>query len=171
MDPLVRYLSVFFVVATFSGAIAGQAVMQPLGEFIEESSLVAVVEVTKVTQVDVPTGDGQFSSIYVAAAKAQVTLKSDFTPRPNGREIAIIGSTIPRSSAVWRPIKTGRYLAFLKKEQGHYRYGKMYAFRPINRLGEVAWIEKDETGAWKTSGLKLKVAIAKIQNRLNGKSR
>ena len=80
-----------------------------------------------------------------------------------------MGSTIPRSSAVWRPIETGRYLAFLKTEQGHYRYGKKYALRPINENNEVEWIEQDKSGTWKISNLKLKEAISRIQNQLNEK--
>ena len=55
--------------------------------------------------------------------------------------IAIVGSTLPFTSAVWRPIEKGRYMAFLVSEQGHYRYGLNMAFRRISDKGTVPWYE------------------------------
>ena len=164
MNHIASFLSIAVVLTATSITIGGQARVMTVSEFIKESDLVAVVDVTKVTQVDVSTGDHQVSRVFVAAAKIQDTLKSDITPTPKDRRIAIVGSTIPRSTAVWRPIKAGRYLAFLNKEQGHYRYGMKYALRPISENNEVEWIEKEESGAWKISNLKLKEAISRIQN-------
>ncbi|MGJ8644763.1 MAG: hypothetical protein ACSHX9_15250 [Luteolibacter sp.] len=123
---------------------------------------------TKVTKVAVSTGEGQTSDVYVAEAEVLQTLKSDYTPAPEKRTIAVVGSTIPNSSAVWRPIETTRYLAFLNREQGHYRFGEMYAMRPITPEGMVEWLEEDTQGIWRLTDVSIEDAVKRIQSEQGG---
>ncbi|WP_038169602.1 hypothetical protein [Verrucomicrobium sp. BvORR106] len=150
-------------------AFGGQALFAPIKDFLDRAGLVVVVDVKKVTEVTVPTGDDQASKIYVAEAEVLQTLKSDVSPTPNKRKIAIVGSTIPMSSAVWTPIESGRYLAFLNSEQGHYRYSEKYDLRPIID-GKVDWIDKKPNGTFELLKLDIEEAIKKIQNEQSSSS-
>jgi len=116
-----------------------------------------------VTKVEVPTGEDQISEIYVAEAEVLQTFKSDYNPTPEKRRIAIVGSTIPMSSAVWEPIESGRYLAFLIPEQGHYRYGEKYAMRPISSEGKIDWLQKNSNGDYEIIQLDIKEASKRIE--------
>lgn len=151
-------------VSCLGTAFGGQALVMPTKHFYEGATLVAVIEVKKVTKVVVSTGEGQTSDVYVAEAEVLQTLKSDITPIPQKRTIAVVGSTIPMSSAVWRPIECKRYLAFLNMEQGHYRYGEMYAMRPISAEGKVEWLEEDADGVWKLTHISIEDAVKKIRS-------
>lgn len=144
---------------------AGQAALISLDELVGEASLVAVVDVNKVTKVDVATGDNTHSSVFVAEAQVLETLKSDISPVPEKRRIAIVGSTIPNSSAVWRPIESRRYLAFLKREQGHYRYGWRFALREIDEEGRVEWYQQNDSRKYEFLKLKLNEAIKRIRSQ------
>lgn len=156
-------LIVSLLVSSFGTAFGGQAFFLPIKGFFDSADLVAVIDVKKVTKVEVPTGEGQTSDVYIAQADVLQTLKSDYSPTPENRTIAIVGSTIPMSSAVWEPIETKRYLAFLKPEQGHYRYNWKYAMRPISSEGKVEWIEENAAGVYETLTLDLDEAIKRIQ--------
>ena len=106
------------VVSSVGTAVGGSALAQSVKDFYDGALLVAVIEVKEVTRVVVPTraggvGEGQTSDVYVAQAEVLQTLKSDYMPISKKRCIAVVGSTIPMSSAVWRPIEKKRYLAFL----------------------------------------------------------
>ena len=103
--------------AGLGSAFGGQALFAPIKDFYDGAELVVIVEVKKVTKVEVATGDDQTSNVYVAEAEILQTLKFDHSPTPEKRKIAIVGSTIPMSSAVWEPIESKRYLAFLNPEQ------------------------------------------------------
>ncbi len=155
----------------FSGmgsAFGGVAIALPLSWFIGGANLVAIVEVKTVTVIEVQTGDHETSKVYVAEAEVLQALKSDLSPSPLKRRIAIVGSTIEMSSAVWRPIEKKRYLAFLNSEQGHYGYGdKTYAMRPINTEGKVEWLHKKAEGGIDVIGLDIKEAIKRIELVLN----
>ena len=69
------------------------------------AELVVIVDVKKVTKVEAPSGDEITTNVYVAEAEVVETLKSDRTPTPEKRKIVIVGSTIPESSAIWKPIE------------------------------------------------------------------
>ncbi len=145
-------------------AFGGQALVAPVKDFYDSSALVVIMDVKKVTQVEVPTGDDQTSIVYVAAAEVLETIKSDQNPTPENRKIALVGSTIPRSSAVWEPIECKRYLAFLNPEQGHYRFGEKYALRPVSDDGKVAWIEKNAKGEFEILAIDLSDAVKRIRS-------
>ena len=145
-------------------ALAGQALFAPVKDFFNHAALVVIVDVKKVTEVVVSTGENQTSNVYVAEAEVLQTLKSDHTPTPEKRRIAIVSSTIPMSSAVWEPIKQKQYLAFLNPEQGHYRFGEKYAMRPISPEGKVEWMEKNSNGVYELSDLDIKEAIERIRS-------
>lgn len=121
-----------------------------------------IVDVKKVTKVSVPTGEGQSSDVYVAEAEVEQTLKSNYNPTPEKRKIAIVGSTIPQSSAVSEPIESKRYPSFLNPEQGHYHYKEKYAMRLISPEGKVEWIEKNAIGEYQILSIDLEEAIKKI---------
>lgn len=158
------YCSSVFDCFFFGVAFGGQALVLSSKDFYDRAALVAVVDVKEVTKVEISTGEeGQTSDVYVAKAELQQTLKPDFSPTSKKRTIAIVGSTIPMSSAVWRPIKTTRYLVFLNREQGHYRFGEKYAMRPISPEGKVEWIEENAQGVWEHSSIDIEVAIKKIK--------
>lgn len=144
-------------------APGGSALLAPIKDFFDGAALVVVVDVKKVTKVEIPTGGNQIANVYVAEAEVLQTLKTDHWPTPKNRKIAIIGSTIPRSSAVWQPIESQRYLAFLNPEQGHYRYGAKYAMRPISAEGKVDWIEKNAEGYWEVVAVDIEEAVKRIQ--------
>lgn len=152
------------LVSSLGTAFGGSAFSLPTEDFFDGAALVVVIDVKKVTKVEVPTGDGQTSDVYVAQAEVLQTLKSDRSPTPEKRNIAVVGSTIPRSSAVWEPIENKRYLAFLNREQGHYRYSWKYAMRPISPEGKVEWIEKNAKGEFKILSIDIEEAIKRIQS-------
>lgn len=156
-------VAVSLIVFCFGTAFGGQALVLSSKDFYDRAALVAVVDVKEVTKVEVSTGEGQISDVYVAKAELLQTLKPDFSPTSKKRTIAIVGSTIPMSSAVWRPIKTTRYLVFLNREQGHYRFGEKYAMRPISPEGKVEWIEENAQGVWENSSIDIEVAIKRIK--------
>ena len=145
-------------------AFGGQALIAPTKYFYDDAALVAIVEVQKVTQVEVATGGDQTSIVYVAEAEVLQTLKSDLSPIPEKRKIAIVGSTIPLSSAVWEPIETKRYLAFLNSEQGHYRYEWKYALRPISPDGKVEWFEQTADGDYERLLIDIEEVVKRIQS-------
>ena len=159
------------LLAAVTPALGGQAVITPLKDLVEHAALVAIVDVTKVTAIDVPTGNGQVSTVYVAEAEVVQTLKSDQTPDTDGRRIAVVGSTVPRSSAAWQPIESKRYLAFLNPEQGHYRYGTKYAMRPVSPQGTVPWYEKNSLGIHEFFDLDVQEAVKKIMSEQDGAAR
>ncbi|MGJ8649178.1 MAG: hypothetical protein ACSHX4_02350 [Opitutaceae bacterium] len=156
-------LTVSLLVSSLGSAFGGQAFFLPAKDFFDGAALVAVIDVKKVTKVEVSTGKGQTSDVYVAQAEVLQTLKSDYSPTPKERTIAVVGSTIPMSSAVWEPIETKRYLAFLNPEQGHYRYHWKYAMRPISPDGKVEWIEQDAKGVFQVLALDIDEAIKRLQ--------
>jgi hypothetical protein len=157
------------LLAGLESASAGQALFAPIKFFYDSAALVVIVEVKKVTKVEVSTGAaGQTSEVYVAEAEVLQTLKSDHTPTPEKRKIAVVGSTIPRSSAAMRPIETRRYLAFLNPEQGHYHFKEMYAMRPISPEGKVEWLEKNAKGVYELTSINVEDAIKKIQSEQDG---
>jgi hypothetical protein len=158
----------FLVAASFlfsgmGSALGSIALAFPLSWFIEGAGLVAIVEVKTVTEIEVKTGDHQTSKVYVAEAEVLQALKSDLSPSPSSRRIAIVGSTIPDSSAVWKPIEKKRYLAFLNCAQGHYGYGEKFALRPINAEGKVEWLKKKAEGGFDLIELDIKEAIKRIE--------
>ena len=165
MNTTRHFILIITLLASCIGTTnGGQAFALPTKAFYDGAALVAVVDVKKVTRVEVSTGKGQTSDVYVAEAEVLQTLKSDHDPTPEKRKIAIVGSTIPMSSAVWRPIEKSRYLAFLNPEQGHYRFGEMYAMRPISPDGKVEWLEKNAEGVWNVTKIDLQDAIKQIQS-------
>jgi hypothetical protein len=152
------------LLSSLGSSFGGSALFAPIKDFYDGAALVVIVEVKNVTKVVVPTGDDQTSEVYVAEAEVIQTLKSDHNPTPEKRKIAIIGSTIPNSSAVWEPIERKRYLAFLNPEQGHYRYSEKFAMRPINPEGKVDWIDKNAKGNYELSKLDVEEAIKRIRS-------
>lgn len=166
MKKHIRAHALILTICLFASAsflFAGQALIVPLSQLVHDSSLIVIVEVKKVTEVEVPTGDGQVSRIHVAHAEIQQTIKSDITPIEKNRQIAIVGSSIPWSKAVWMPIERKRYLAFLNREQGHYRYGLKYALREISDEETVKWYDYDKPGdTVKFVDLKVKDAVQRI---------
>ena len=144
-------------------AFGGQAVVVSVKEFFDNAEHVVIVDVKKVTKVEVATGNNQISDVYVAKAEVLQTLKSGRSPTPEKRKIAIVGSTIPNSSAVWRPIETTRYLAFLNPKQGHYRFNKKCAMRPISPEGKVEWSEKKSDGFWEHVSIDIEEALNRIK--------
>ncbi|MGJ8653831.1 MAG: hypothetical protein ACSHX8_11200 [Opitutaceae bacterium] len=164
MQIIKHFVLVISLLASSVGsAFGGQALIGSIKDFIDGAVLVAVIDVTKVTKVEVSTGNGQTSDVYVAHAEVLQTLKSDYSPTPKKRTIAVVGSTIPMSSAVWEPIKKQRYLAFLNPEQGHYRYNWKYAMRPISPEGKVEWIDQNTKGAFEILAIDIDEAIKRIQ--------
>jgi hypothetical protein len=149
-------------------AFGGQALLAPIKDFYDGAALVVIIEVKNVTKVEVSTGDDQTSDVYVAEAEVLQTLKSDHNPTPEKRKIAIVGSTIPMSSAVWEPIESKRYLAFLDPEQGHYRYSEKYAMRPISPEGKVEWIEKNAKGDYEILAIDIEEAVKRIRREQDG---
>lgn len=168
-----KVLKLFVLVASLfvsclGTALGGSALALPVKDFYDGAGLVAVIDVTKVSKVVVSTGGGQTSDVYVAEAEVLQTLKPDLFPIPKKRTIAVVGSTIPLSSAVWRPILKQRYLAFLNREQGHYGYSEMYAMRPISTDGMVEWLERDSQGVWKLTDISIEDAVERIQREQRG---
>lgn len=159
-------IAILFLVSGLISASGGQALVGPIKGFVDNAALVVVVDVKKVTEVTVSTGNDLTSIVYVAEADVLQTLKSDHTPTPLHRKIAIVGSTIPMSSAVWQPIVKGRYLAFLNPEQGHYRYGEKYDMRPIRPENKVQWIEKNAKGDYELFELDLEEAIKRTAREI-----
>ena len=151
------------ILSGLGSTFGGQALVAPIRDFFDRAALVAVVDVKKVTKVEVSTGHEHISNVYVAEAEVEQTLKSDESPTPDKRKIAIVGSTIPMSSAVWRPIECKRYLAFLNREQGHYCYSQMYDMRPISPEGKIEWIEKNAKGDYEISNLDVEEAIKRVK--------
>ncbi len=141
-------------------AWAGQMILLSLEDLEERSGLIAVVEVTKVTQTEAPTDPEHVVRIQIAEAVVKKTVKSDYTPVTEGRRIAIVGSTLPRTSAAFRPIKEGKYLAFLTRTQGHYQFSFQCALRPIDEDSMVTWYTLKEDGNLDTTPIKLAEAIA-----------
>lgn len=137
----VAVLTLWFSCATVGTVNAGQEAIVRLDYLIKTAHLIAVIDIKEVTKVDVSTDRGQLSSVYVAQAVVEEHIKSDRRPTPRKRTIAIVGSTRPMSSAVWRPIRKGRYLAFLTAQQGHFHYGFNAAFRRIDGDNKVKWYE------------------------------
>ncbi len=169
MKTLEHFVFVAMLMVTSQAStFAGQALLAPVKDFYDGASLVAIIDVQKVDKIEVSTGDEQETDVYVAEAEVLQTLKSDLSPTPENRRIAIVGSTIPRSSAVWQPLKRQRYLAFLNPEQGHYRYGERYAMRPISPSGEVEWIEKNAKGEFEVPSISVDEAVKKIQSEQHG---
>ena len=156
------------LLAGLGSAFGGEAFFAPIKDFYDSAALVVIIDVKKVTKVEVSTGDDQTSDVYVAEAEVLQTLKSDHNPTPKKRKIAIIASTIPRSSAVMRPIEITRYLAFLNPEQGHYHFKDVYAMRPISTEGKVEWLEKNAQGSMELTRIALEDAIKKIQIEHDG---
>jgi hypothetical protein len=155
------------LLAGLGSTFAGSAFFMPIKDFYDRAALVAIVDVKKVTKVVVSTGGDQTSNVYVAEAEVLRALKSDYSPPPETRTIAIVGSTIPMSSAVWEPIESKRYLAFLNPEQGHYRYSWKYAMRPISPEGKVEWIERNAKGEYEILYIDIEEAIDRIQSKLD----
>jgi hypothetical protein len=156
-------VTMLFVVAATADLHAGQIAIVPLEHLVKGAHLVAVVDVTEVTRVDVSTGEGQLTCVYVAEAVVEETIKSDRYPVPRTRKIAIVGSTIPYSSAVYKPIEKRRYLAFLRGVQGYYHYSFRYAFREIDDDGKVPWYEYGKDGrSTAPFDLPLKDAILRV---------
>ena len=152
-------------------AHAGQEQLIDTAEDLKKSSLVALVEVTEVQKVEVPAMLGDLRNptvVYVATAQVVQTIKTDHFPTPEKRTICIVGSTKPRSTAVWRPIEKGRYLAFLKSEQGHYSYSFNLSFQKIGNDELVRWCKYENISTAKhnappgVSKIKLKEAVAKL---------
>ncbi|MES2661162.1 MAG: hypothetical protein V4689_21250 [Verrucomicrobiota bacterium] len=171
MMKILKHTALVFAslfLAGLGSAFAGSAWFAPTKDFYDRAALVVIVDVKKVTKVEVSTGDGQSSDVYVAEAEVLQTLKSDHNPTPEKRKIAIVGSTIPMSSAVWEPIESKRYLAFLNPEQGHYRYSEKYAMRPISPAGKVAWIEKNAKGDYELLAIDIEEAVRRIRNEQDG---
>lgn len=156
------------IISGLGTVFGGQALFAPVKDFYDGASLVVIVDVKKVTRVEISTGGDQTSDVYVAEAAVLQTLKSDHTPPPQERTIAVVASTIPMSSAVWRPIEKKRYLAFLNPEQGHYRFGERYAMRPISADGKVEWIEKNSKGDYELSSIDIEEAIKRIKESEQG---
>ena len=78
-------LGAMLLVATQTSSLhAGQEAIIPLSHLLTPSHLVAVVEVKEVTQVDVSTGRGQLTSVYVAQAVVEQHIKPDIFPAPGG---------------------------------------------------------------------------------------
>jgi hypothetical protein len=162
------------VLMTLAGSLnfaaAGSAMAAPLSAFIRGSHLVAVIEVGKVTEVEVPTGEHSVSKVYVAEAEIIESIEADRppdlikkdTPRMQ-RKIALVGSSIPNSSAVWEPIMRGRYLAFLHVEQGHYAYHERYQMRRIDDDDQVEWLSGGEDGVpYRVGKIALDEAIRQV---------
>jgi len=72
------------------------------------------------------------------------------------------------SSAVWEPIESKRYLAFLNREQGHYRYSAKYAMRPISADGKVDWIDQNAKGEFEIRPLDIAEALKRIRSEQDG---
>ena len=172
---ILAVLALFLTVA--SKASAGQALVAPAEFFVENSSLVVVVKVKSVKPVEVPTvGDGGSRIIYVAEAEVLQTLKGGAFPIAEGEEgasgksIAIAGSVIPRSSAVWQPIDPTRYLAFLSPVQGHFTYKYRYAMRKISDDDKVKWMEKNAKGEIEIYDIDLEDAVRTIKEIVAAKA-
>lgn len=149
---------------TAASAHAGQEVFVPLDELVRESWLIGVIDVRDVTRIDVQLSELEATNVFVVKAEVAETIKSDRQPPPVDRMITIVGSTIPNSTAVWRPIEKRRYLAFLKPEQGHYRYGVNARLRPVTN-GTITWYElDDEKPVLKT--LSLEEAIKRVRQEM-----
>ncbi len=156
------------LLAGLGSAFGGEAFFAPIKDFYNSAALVVIIDVKKVTKVEVSTGDDQTSDVYVAEAEVLQTLKSDRNPTPKKRKIAVIASTIPRSSAVLRPIEISRYLAFLNPEQGHYHFKDVYAMRPISTEGKVEWLEKNAEGSIELTSIHIEDAIKNIRSEHDG---
>ena len=151
--------------------MAGQERLVDTAEDLKNSSVVAVVEVTDVKKVEVPASLRELENptvVYVATARLIQTIKTDHFPAPEKRTICIVGSTKPRSTAVWRPIEKGRYLAFLKGEQGHYSYRYNLSFQRIENDELVRWCKYENVSTAKqgappvVSKIKLKEAVVRL---------
>lgn len=166
------------VLVTFAGSMnfasAGSAMAAPLSAFIRGCHLVAVIEVGKVTEVEVPTGPYSMTKVHVAEAKIIEKIEADRpteilkkNPPATRQRIALVGSSIPNSSAVWEPIRQGRYLAFLHVEQGHYAYSQRYSFRRINDDDQVEWLSGGEDGVpYKAEKIALDEAIRLVRKAM-----
>ena len=159
----ISWIAELLLLSGIESVFGGQELVGPIKDFVDHSALVVIVDVKRVSKVEVSTEPHQMSIVYVAEADVLQTLKSDCRPIPEKRKIAIVGSTIPMSSAVWKPIEYKRYLAFLNREQGHYGYGE-YAMRPISPQGMVQWYEKNSKGNYEFFEINIEEAIKRIKS-------
>ncbi|MEM7476185.1 MAG: hypothetical protein AAF483_14415 [Planctomycetota bacterium] len=141
---LAALASCFVLFFAYRPASAGQEVAVDTIKDLAESVLVAVVEVKSVTRVDIDEIHGPLktkTAVFVAQAEVITTIKTDHFPAPEKRTITIVSSTRPSTSAVWRPIEKGRYLAFLKRDRAHYDFKYNMSFQKIVEGEEIRWGE------------------------------
>ena len=151
-----------FSLFLFSSALrlqAGSAYAAPLEEVIKSYDVVWVLEIEESKDIPVDTGIGEGTMVHVARAKRLQSLKG---PENSERGFALVSSSLPSSSAVWRPLHKGKFIGFLNARMGHYEFADVWWLREIGEDGKVEWLEKNKESVWETSRIELAEAISKI---------
>lgn len=142
----------------FPPAFAGQALFEPLEDIVKSSDLVRIFEITGTQDVTVDTGSGEGTVVHVATARLEEALKGG----GQDQTFALVSSSLPSTSAVWRPLKKGRYIGFLSVRMGHYEFEDIWWLREIREDGKVEWLDRDAEGQWQTTAIELKDARERI---------
>lgn len=155
---LLPKLLVILLALHFPPAFAGQAIFEPVEDIVKGSDLVRVFEITGTQDVTVATGSGAGTVVHVATAHLEEALKG------GGQDptFALVSSSLPSSSAVWLPLKKGRYIGFLRVHMGHYEFEDIWWLREIREDGKVEWLDRDAQGQWQTTPIELKDARERI---------
>ena len=144
--------------------LAGSAIFMPLEEIVRGADVVWILEIEESKDLPVDTGQGEGTMVHVAKAKCLQSLKG---PESGDRGFALVSSSLPSSSAVWRPLHKGRFIGFLNARMGHFEFTDVWWLREIGEDGKVDWIEKDQKGIWAVSRIDLGEAISKIRAAQN----
>lgn len=164
MNILVCFIISISVVESLK---AGQLRVVPVKELINQSHLIAIIEIKNVQTISMDAS-GNKVLIHLAQAHIERTFKSDRPKDNEHKTIPIVSSSIPLSTAVWRPLKKQRYLAFLKPQQGHYVFDMKIAFREIDENNKVMWydLEGPFRGEIKFQSLPVEIVTQKIHSLL-----
>lgn len=158
MKPLL--VSALLLVVLGSRLMAGSALIMPLEEIVKEANVVWVLEIEESKDIPVDTGSGEGTLVHVAKAKRLQSLKG---PENSERGFALVSSSLPSTSAVWKPLRKGKFIGFLNARMGHFEFADIWWLREIGEDGKVEWIDKDKEGVWVTSRIDLADAISKIK--------
>lgn len=149
-------------------ASAGQETFLPLGEVVKKADVIWVFEIVETSEVMVPSDAGS-ALVQVSAARRLQSLKGDGGGDGGAQTFALLSSSLPTGSAVWRSLPKGRYLGFLNAEQAHYGFPYNTCLRRIGEDGKVEWLEQNAEGVFERTRIDLAEALKKVQAELSRK--
>lgn len=158
MKPL--FVSALLLFVLGSRLLAGSALIMSLEEIVKGADVVWVFEIEEIKDVPVDTGIGEGTVVHVAKAKCLQSLKG---PENGERRFALVSSSLPSTSAVWKPLHKGKFIGFLTARMGHFEFTDIWWLREVGEDGKVEWVEKDKEGLWVISRIELADAVSKIK--------